>query len=97
MTRNKRWTAQEDMIVVSEVKNSPTNLKAAFEKASKMTGRSKNACMCRWYIVLSKDKANACFVTISGKHQALNRKNGDGVKCSTSIFTRVLKILGIVK
>ena len=97
MTRNKRWTAQEDMIVVSEVKNSPTNLKAAFEKASKITGRSKNACMVRWYNVLSKDKANACFVTISGKHQALNRKNGNGIKCSTSIFTRVLKILGIVK
>ena len=43
MTRNKRWTAQEDMIVVSEVKNSPTNLRAAFEAASKRTGRSKNA------------------------------------------------------
>ena len=97
MAKNKRWTAQEDMIVVSEVKNSPTNLKAAFEKASKITGRSKNASMVRWYNVLSKDKANACFVTISGKHQSLNRKNGDGIKCSTSIFTRVLKILGIVK
>ena len=53
--------------------------------------------MCRWYIVLSKDKANACFVTISGRHQALNRKNGKGVKSSKSIFIKVLKILGIIK
>ena len=53
--------------------------------------------MVRWYNVLSKDKANACFVTISGKHQALNRKNGKGVKSSKSIFTKVLKILGIIK
>ena len=97
MTKNKRWTDQEDMIVVSEVKNSPTNLKAAFEAASKKIGRSKTACMCSWYTVLSKDKANACFVTISGKHQALNRKNGKGVKSSQSIFTKVLKILGIIK
>ena len=97
MTRNKRWTAQEDTIVVSAVKDSPTNLKTAFKAASKKTGRSEGACSNRWYTVLSKDKANACFVTISGKHQALNRKNGKGVKSSTSIFTRVLKILGIVK
>ena len=97
MAKNKRWTAQEDTIVVSAVKDSPTNLKAAFKVASKKTGRSEGACSTRWYTVLSKDKANACFVTVSGKHQSLNRKNGDGVKCSTSIFTRVLKILGIVK
>ena len=79
MAKNKRWTAQEDTIVVSAVKDSPTNLKAAFKVAGKKTGRSEGACSNRWYTVL------------------LNRKNGDGIKCSTSIFTRVLKILGIVK
>ena len=97
MAKNKRWTAQEDTIVVSAVKDSPTNLKAAFRAAGKKIGRSEGACSNRWYTVLSKDKANACFVTVSSKHQSLNRKNGDGVKCSTSIFTRVLKILGIIK
>ena len=97
MAKNKRWTAQEDTIVVLAVKDSPTNLKAAFKVAGKKTGRSEGACSYRWYTILSKDKANACFVTVSSKHQSLNRKNGDGVKCSTSIFTRVLKILGIVK
>ena len=97
MAKNKRWTAQEDTIVVLAVKDFPINLKAAFREAGKKTGRSEGACSHRWYTVLSKNKANACFVTISGKHQSLNRKNGDGIKCSTSIFTRVLKILGIVK
>ena len=97
MAKNKRWTAQEDTIVVSAVKDSPTNLRAAFKAAGKKTGRSEGACSNRWYTVLSKDKANACFVTVSGKHQSLNRKNGAGIKCTQSIFTRILKILGIIK
>ena len=44
MAKNKRWTAQEDTIVVSAVKDSPTNLKAAFRAAGKKTGRSEGAC-----------------------------------------------------
>ena len=97
MAKNKRWTFAEDTQVVDQVRKSPTNLKQAFREAARVTGRSEGACCNRWYTALSKDKANICFITVSGKHQSLNRKNGDGVKCSTSIFTRVLKILGIIK
>ena len=97
MTTHKRWTSTEDTQVVDQVRKSPTNLKQAFREAARVTGRSEGACCNRWYTVLSKDKANACFITVSGKHQSLNRKNGKGTACNKSLFTRVLKLLGIIK
>lgn len=97
MTKHKRWTSTEDTQVVDRVRKSPTNLKQAFKEAARVIGRSEAACSNRWYTVLSKDKNNACFITISGKHKSLNRKNGKGTACTKSLFTRVLKLLGIIK
>ena len=97
MTKHKRWTSTEDTQVVDQVRKSPTNLKQAFKEAARVIGRSEVACSNRWYTVLSKDKNNACFITISGKHKSLNRKNGKGTACTKSLFTRVLKLLGIIK
>lgn len=97
MTKRKRWTSTEDTQVVDQVRKSPTNLKQAFIEAARVTGRSETACSNRWYTVLSKDKANACFIMVSGKHKSLNRKNGKGTACNKSLFTRVLKLLGIIK
>ena len=97
MAKNKRWTSAEDTQVVDQVRKSPTNLKQAFTESARVTGRSVTACSTRWYAVLSKDKNNACFITVSGKHKSLNRKNGKGTACNKGLFTRVLKLLGIVK
>lgn len=97
MTKHKRWTAIEDTQVVDQVRKSPTNLKQAFKEAARVTGRTEGACANRWYYVLSKDKANACFITVSGKHKSLNRKNGKGTSCTNSLFTKVLQILKIIK
>lgn len=97
MKEKKRWSATEDSIVVDQVRKSPTNLKQAFKEAARVTGRSERACSARWYTVLSKDKNNACFITISGKHKVLNRKNGKGTSCTQNLFTKILKLLGIIK
>ena len=97
MTKRKRWTSTEDTQVVDQVRKSPTNLKQAFREAARVTGRSEGACNYRWYAILSKDKSNACFITVSGQHKSLNRKNGTGTSCTNNLFTRVLKLLGIIK
>lgn len=97
MANNKRWTTAEDSIVVDQVRKSPTNLTQAFKTAARETGRTASACANRWYTVLSKDKANTCFVTVSGKHSSINRKNGKGVPCTKNIFTKILKLLNIIK
>ena len=97
MAKRKKCTSTEDTQVVDQVRKSPTNLKQAFKEAARVTGRSEVACSQRWYTVLSKDKNNACFITVSGQHKSLNRKNGTGTSCTNNLFTRVLKLLGIIK
>ena len=97
MKEKKRWSAAEDSIVVDQVRKSPTNLTQAFKEAARVTGRSELACSNRWYTVLSKDKNNACFITVSGQHKSINRKNGTGTSCTNNLFIRVLKLLGIIK
>ena len=97
MAKRKKWTSAEDTQIVDQVRKSPTNLKQAFKEAARVTGRSASACSQRWYTVLSKDKSNACFITVSGQHKSLNRKNGTGTSCTNNLFTRVLKLLGIIK
>ena len=97
MAKNKRWTSTEDTQVVDQVRKSPTNLKQAFKEAARVTGRSELACSNRWYTVLSKNKNNACFITVSGQHKSLNRKNSSGTSCTNNLFTKVLKLLGIIK
>ena len=95
MTKNKRWTTAEDTQIVDQVRKSPTNLTHAFKEAARVTGRTKLACSSRWYTVLSKDAKYACFITVSGKHQSLNRKNGKGTPCTMPLFTKILKLLKI--
>ena len=97
MSERKKWSKTEDDILLAEIKASPTNLKAAFKAASSQMNRTEGACSNRWYTFLSKDKNNACFITVSGKHQSLNRKNGKGTHCTPSLFKRVLHLLGITK
>ena len=97
MAKPKRWTSTEDTHVVDQVRKSPTNLKHAFKEAARVTGRSEIACSNRWYTVLSKDKKNACFIIKSSKQKALNRKNGKGTSCTQNLFTKILKLLGIIK
>lgn len=95
--KNRKWTTAEDSIVVAQVRKFPTNLTHAFKEAAKEIDRTASACAYHWYTKLSKDSSNACFITISGKHKSLNRKNGEGEKCSQSLFTKILKLLNIIK
>ena len=97
MTTRKKWTDADDKIIVMSVKKCPTNLAEAFRLAGKKLGRSKESCTNRWYKTISKNPANACFITVSGKHHSLNRKNSAGVKCTNSLFMKILKLLGIKK
>ena len=97
MKEKKRWSATEDSIVVDQVRKSPTNLTQAFKEAARVTGRSEHACGIRWYTVLSKDKKNACFIIKSSKQKALNRKNGKGTLGTQNLFTKIFKLLGIIK
>ena len=97
MSKRKKWTAAEDTLLVGLVRKSPTNLRQAFIETARVIKRSESACAARWYTKLSKDKSNACFVTVSASHQTFNRKNGPVSPCADNLFKHILKLLNIIK
>ena len=91
--RVKRWTPEEDRRLLQQIRVFPQNLSKCFIIVGEVVGRSPQACAARWYTKLSKDPANAIFLTISEKHKTLNRKNGEGTRSNRTIFQRILRML----
>lgn len=89
----KRWTEEEDKRLLQQIRVFPQNLNKCFLIVSEVIGRSPGACANRWYTKLSKDPANAVFLTVSSRHKIMNRKNGKGVRSTPSLFQRILKLL----
>jgi hypothetical protein len=102
MTRNRttrrvrRWTAEEDTRLLEQIRVFPQNLSKCFNIVSEVLDRTPTACASRWYTKLSKDPANACFVTVSARHKTLNRKNGEGTNSSEGVFRRILRLLRLI-
>ena len=89
----KRWTPEEDRRLLQQIRVFPQNLHKCFLIVSEVTGRTPGACANRWYTKLSKDPANAVFLTVSSRHKVMNRKNGKGVRSTPGLFQRILKLL----
>lgn len=92
----KRWTPEEDKRLLQQIRVFPNNLQKCFIIVSEVTGRSPGACANRWYTKLSKDPDNAMFLTVSSHHKILNRKNGEGMRSTRSVFQRILKLLKLI-
>lgn len=94
----KKWTKEEDKILIKEIKETPENLKSAFQRTGKKIGRTTSACMFRWYGVVSKmynkDVNSVCFAIYSSRKYGVNRKNvsEDIPVKHLSIWQRILKM-----
>ena len=80
MSTLRRWTNDEEQVVISKVKANPNNLSKAFREASLEIGKSANNIRQHWYIkgvkkVALKDRCGHCFLTYGGKSLNINRKN----------------------
>lgn len=80
MSTHKRWTNDEDKVIISKVKANPNNLSKAFREASSEIDRSENCIRQHWYIkrckkAALKDRCGSCFLTYGGKSLNINRKN----------------------
>jgi hypothetical protein len=94
----RRWSFEEDQVLLRYVKNSPYNLHRCFMMVSEhLTDagyqRTPQAVQAHWYTVLSKKPESLCFFTASAKHVSKNRKNGMGVHSNSSIWRRLLNVI----
>lgn len=89
------WTSSEEDILIKNVKNNVTNLAKAFRKTSAETGRSAKAIQAHWYVNTSRNSGHCLFMTVSGKHISINRKNSKGRKSTLPLFKKVLSLFGL--
>lgn len=93
--KKRKWTSQEEAVVIEEISLHPNNLSKAFTLASSRINRSKAAIRQCWYSKLSKERNLPVFGLIAENRYVLNRKNGDFIKTKTSIFSKIKKWLHI--
>jgi len=91
----RKWTAEEESKLFAQIKAFPQNLSKCFLLVAEDIGRSPSAVQAHWYTVTSKKPQYVGFVTVSGKHKSVNRKNGMGERSTEGIFKRILRLLGI--
>lgn len=109
MITRKRWTVEEDYVLVQAVKANPHNLKECFRTVSKQLGRTEKAAMLHWYKVLSnpnnKKYVGTMFVTLGRKAVYVDRKNhyvtatGNTIiapkPINPSLWSKIKKFLGL--
>lgn len=94
---NKRWSKEEEQVLLNCVKENPNNLQKAFKLAAIELKRSISSCSNRWYQTLNKTEV--CFVTIGTKTKNKNKKivtdntsdNTETVKAT--IWEKIKKLL----
>ena len=80
MSTKRRWTNDEEQVIISKVKANPNNLAKAFREASPEIERTYHAIEQHWYTKKGrrpalKDRCGHCFLTYGGKSLNINRKN----------------------
>lgn len=94
MRNYKRWTKEEDLVILGIVKENPENLVKAFILASKKLDRSEASIRQRWYNSL-RDSSNPVFMVYSNKKAVVNGKNIT-TNTSRSFFAKLrLKLLSL--
>lgn len=78
MATRRRWTEEEDRVLLSKIRENPGNLKQAFIETAEELGRNPQGVTTRWYKVLApknlNNRANTVFMTYSAQKINCNRK-----------------------
>lgn len=89
------WTQNDEDILIKNVEKHVLCLTKAFEATSKEIQRSPKAVAAHWYSRTSIQCGKTLFLTASGRHVAVNRKNSKGQPLKLPIYKRLLAILGL--
>lgn len=73
MSTKKKWTKEEEEILVQAVKANPHNLSKTFREVAEKLGRTEVAVRLQWYTKIKS--RSICFVTVSQGKKFKNGKN----------------------
>lgn len=90
-----KWSQADEDILIKNVEKHVLCLQKAFAVTSKEIQRSPKAISAHWYQRTSKNCGKTLFMTVSGKHVAINRRMGKGQPLKNSLYKRILSFLGL--
>lgn len=94
MTSRRRWTNEEEQVLIDQVRINPSNLSRAFRNASNIIGRSPHSCEQRWYGRVRHSET--VFMTIGARNMSVNSKVSNNPQpVRLSIWRRILNLLGL--
>lgn len=100
----KKFTDEEEQVIINKVKATPHNLSQAFREASLELGRSTDTIVQHWYAkrkhrAALKGRCGHCFIIYGGKSLNINRKivsansTDNAITISMDKLQKVLDIL----
>lgn len=103
MAERKKWTKEEDNILVQAIKANPHNKAEAFRVASKKLNRNAKSCSNRWYNTLSNPESEnyaGCMFTLIGHSSRLDNRtmathNVQPIKTNKSLWGKIKELLGL--
>ena len=101
MNQRRRWTNEEEQVLIDQVRLNPSNLSRAFLHTSAIIGRTPNTIKVRWYSKVRHSEP--VFMTVSSNNTVTtNQKNvfygtNDNVEDAPSIWERLLGFLRIFR
>lgn len=103
MTTKKRWTDEENNILVQAITANPHNIKKACRyAATKLEGRTPKACELHWYQVIAPvnntTKFGVSFLAVGPKTIYKNRKNSGNSTVKpekNTLWARIKKLIGL--
>lgn len=101
MTTKQKWTEEDDVLLLHEVKESPYNLQSAFRRFSDSNNRSVGATSWHYYDLVKRGKVNKNFMLVSDSVTVCNYKTKldttDVQKSNNIIKKLALKILKLIR
>lgn len=100
MSNRRRWSNDEEKVILDQIRLNPNNLSKAFSNAATQLNRTPQAVKARWYLTL-RDRSETCFMTISSKAVSKNRKNNkipnssNTRKMRSTLWKRIISLLKI--
>lgn len=94
MTTKRRWTSEEEQVLIDQVRINPSNLSRAFRNASQIIERDWRSIGQHWYHKVRHSET--VFMTIGTNAMSVNSKNSDNTQpVSVPIWRRILRLLGL--
>ena len=94
MSQRRRWTNEEEQVLIDQVRINPGNLARAFRATSQIIERDWRSIGQHWYHKVRHSET--VFMTIGTNAMSANSKNSDNTQpVSVPIWRRILNLLGL--